>query len=133
MNERRQEFVRMAYAKLDSTGDGIVTIDDIRHTYDVSQHPGVVDGTVTPDEALATFLEQFDTQEKDGIVTIEEFMDYYKNVSASIDGDDHFELMMRNAWHISGGEGWCANTSNKRVLVTHRDGRQTVEEVRLQL
>uniref|UniRef100_A0A6U4DCT4 EF-hand domain-containing protein n=1 Tax=Phaeomonas parva TaxID=124430 RepID=A0A6U4DCT4_9STRA len=130
MNERRQEFVRMAYAKLDSTGDGIVTIDDIRHTYDVSQHPGVVDGTVTPDEALATFLEQFDTQEKDGIVTIEEFMDYYKNVSASIDGDDHFELMMRNAWHISGGEGWCANTSNKRVLVTHRDGRQTVEEVK---
>ena len=26
-----------------------------------------------------------------------------------------------------GGEGWCANTANKRVLVTHPDGRQTVE------
>jgi hypothetical protein len=38
--------------------------------------------------------------------------------------------MMRNAWHISGGEGWCANTSNRRVLVTHNDGSQSVEEIK---
>ena len=38
-------------------------------------------------------------------------------MSASIDLDDYFELMIRNAWHIPGGEGWCANTANKRVLV----------------
>jgi calcyphosin len=31
--------------------------------------------------------------------------------------------------YYSGGEGWSANTSCKRVLVTHRDGRQTVEEI----
>ena len=30
---------------------------------------------------------------------------------------------------ISGGEGWCGNTTNKRVLVTHPDGSQTVEEI----
>ena len=34
------------------------------------------------------------------------------------------------AWHVSGGEGWCANTTNKRVMVTHQDGRQTVEEIK---
>ena len=38
--------------------------------------------------------------------------------------------MIRNAWHISGGEGWCANSSNQRVLVTHADGSQTVEEIK---
>jgi calcyphosin len=31
--------------------------------------------------------------------------------------------------YYSGGEGWSANTTCKRVLVTHRDGRQTVEEI----
>ena len=36
---------------------------------------------------------------------------------------------MRNAWHIAGGEGWSANTSNLRVLVEHTDGSQTVETV----
>jgi hypothetical protein len=38
--------------------------------------------------------------------------------------------MIRNAWHISGGEGWCTNSSNRRVLATHVDGRQTVEEIK---
>ena len=51
-------------------------------------------------------------------------------MSSSIDNDDYFELMIRNAWHISGGEGWCANSSNARVLVTHADGRQSVEEIK---
>ena len=62
-------------------------------------------------------------------MTPEEFEAYYANVSASVDNDDYFELMIRNAWHISGGEGQYENTSNRRVLVTHADGRQTVEEI----
>lgn len=40
----------------------------------------------------------------------------------SIDDDAYFELMMRNAWHIAGGEGQRANTTIARHLVTDRDG-----------
>jgi len=47
-------------------------------------------------------------------------------MSASIDSDDYFELMIRNAWHIAGGEGQTANTSIKRVLKTNADGSQEV-------
>ena len=68
--------------------------------------------------------------EVDGKVTRQEFINYYSNISASIDNEDYFELMIRNAWHISGGEGAAANTSCRRVLVTHKDGRQTVEEIK---
>jgi calcyphosin len=62
---------------------------------------------------------------------VKEFCKYYANLSSSIDEDDYFELMIRNAWHISGGEGWCENSSCRRVLVTHTDGRQTVEEIKV--
>lgn len=32
-------------------------------------------------------------------------------------------------WHIDGGEGWCENTTIKRVLKEHPDGRQEVVKV----
>jgi hypothetical protein len=70
---------------------------------------------------------------KDGKVTREEFENYYANVGASIDNDDYFELMIRNAWHISGGTGWSANSANRRVLVTHSDGNQSVQEIKKDL
>ena len=47
------------------------------------------------------FLSQWDTINKDGTVTLEEFVNYYADVSASIDDDEHFELMIRNAWHLA--------------------------------
>ena len=67
---------------------------------------------------------------KDGHVTMDEFINYYTNLSASIESEEYFELMIRNAWHISGGEGAAANTSNRRLLVTRPDGTQSVEEVK---
>lgn len=53
-----------------------------------------------------------------------------KDLSAGIHDDQLFELMMRNAWHMSGGVGQVANSSNLRVLVTYLDGSQEVVEVK---
>jgi len=39
---------------------------------------------------------------KDSKVTKEEWIEYYNNVSASIDRDDYFELMMNSAWNLDG-------------------------------
>jgi len=126
INQRRQQMIDMAYGVLDKTGNGVITIDDIVGTYNVKHDPDVLAGTIPPDQALETFLSQFDTIDKDGVVSKQEFTDYYRNVSASIDNDDYFELMIRNAWHIPGGEGWCENTSNARVLVVFKDRSQKV-------
>lgn len=65
------------------------------------------------------FLETFETHHSlrnngapDHVVTKEEFEEYYNNISASIDNDQYFELMMNNAWKINDGDrtyqkGWA--------------------------
>merc|ERR1740138_1211931 len=129
MNEFRVGWVQKAFQVLDKDGSGIVTIDDISSSYDVSQNPAVKSGKQSPNEAYAVFMNNYDANQ-DGKVTLEEFIENYNWVSASIDDDDYFELMMRNSWHISGGEGWCQNTANLRVLVIHSDGSQEVTEIK---
>jgi hypothetical protein len=66
---------------------------------------------------LENFLMGFDGSlgQKTKIITPERFASYYSNVSASIDSDDYFELVIRNVWHLSGGEGQCA-ASRSRAL-----------------
>ena len=105
MNANRKQFVAIAFKKLDKTGNGIVDIQDLVNTYDVSFHPKYKSGEMSKNDILNEFMSQWDTVVKDGKVTLEEFEEYYNDVSASIDEDDYFELMMRNAWHIAGGEG----------------------------
>lgn len=114
---------------LDTTGRGYITIQDLVNRYDTSLHPEVASGRRTRESVLREFLDGFDGGQRDGKVTSQEFERYYATISASIDDDDYFELMIRNCWHISGGKGWTENTTNRRVLVVHRDGSQTVEEV----
>lgn len=126
LNERRTEMVHMAYKVLDNTGDGIVKVDDVMNAYDPSYHPDFISGRKNEREIIEEFMQVWETHKKDGVVTLAEFEDYYKDISASIDNDDYFELMIRNAWHIAGGEGQTANTTIQRVLKTNPDGSQEV-------
>ena len=94
LNEFRTEGIRKAYAKLDVNGDGQVTLDDIAKLYDVSKHPEIVSGSMTPKEVFMQFMSLWDTQIPDGIITFDEFCDYYRDVSASIDTDEYFAVMI---------------------------------------
>lgn len=105
MNDNRKALVMLAYGKLDNTGDGIVDINDMVNAYDVSFHPKYKTGEMSKADVLNEFMAQWDTVEKDGKITKAEFIEYYTDVSASIDDDEYFELMIRNAWHIAGGSG----------------------------
>jgi len=129
MSRRRRDMVNQAYKLLDADGSGIVTLKDITSLYDVSKHPEFISGKKSKDEIMREFVKQWDSS-ADGTITMKEFHEYFRDVSASIDTDDYFELMMRNAWHISGGEGQMQNTTCRRVLVVHTDGSQTIEEIK---
>jgi len=125
LNPRRRELVDLAWTQLDRQGDGVVTMADLMDMYDVSENPEVINKRITPEQAIAQFAKVWD-RDANGSIEKHEFVTYYKDISASIDDDSYFELMIRNAWHLYGGEGAAENTSNIRVLVTFEDGSSEV-------
>jgi len=101
LNDNRMKMIEMAFKKLDATGDGKVTIDDLKSKYNVKSHPEYQNGQQSEDELLRTFLGKFEENGCiDGVVTKDEFIDYYSGISASMDEDMYFDLVMRQAWHL---------------------------------
>ncbi|KAF7243103.1 Calcyphosin-like protein [Varanus komodoensis] len=100
MSKARKEIIAAAFQKLDRTGDGLVTVEDLRGVYNSQSHPKFRSGEWTEEQVFRAFLDSFDSPDKDGKITPEEFLDYYSGVSASIDDDGYFVDMMKAAWRL---------------------------------
>ncbi|CAG2249111.1 Calcyphosin,Calcyphosin-like protein [Mytilus edulis] len=74
MSQTRIAIINEAFAEFDKeTGDGVITLEDLRKDY---------------------------IETEDGKVTKEEFTNYYSAVGANIDTDEEFVKMMKTAWRI---------------------------------
>ena len=132
MNQFRTNLCRKAFGKIDFNGDGVLDVNDIKGKYDASRHPDVRAGKKTEEEVLKEFLETFEMHhnvmhggQSDGRVTMDEFIEYYTNISANIDNDAYFDLMMNNAWNLDGKNNMdnmaYAGSSRKVTQVSARD------------
>ena len=102
----------MAFDKLDKEKNGCIDPADMIGVYDTTHHPDVLSRKKTSQQVLREFLDGFDVGGVvEGKITRDEFQSYYHNISASIDNDKFFELMMRNAWHINGSGGGSGGTA----------------------
>ncbi|XP_013792301.1 calcyphosin-like protein [Limulus polyphemus] len=101
MSQTRVNLIEQAFQKLDRTGDKEITVDDLRGVYNAHYHPKYQNGELTENEVFELFLKSFDSPSNpDTKVTWEEFLNYYSGVSASIDCDAYFDLIMRLAWRL---------------------------------
>ena len=104
MNERRKRIIQQAFKAIDKNGIGLDELDDMRENYNAKMHPDVLSGKKTEEEVLAEFLDTFeyqfsllsDEKENESKISLEEFLDYYNNISLGIKDDDFFEEMIKN-------------------------------------
>ena len=59
MSKTRLDMINKAFNKLDKTGDGVVTIDDLKLLYNVDHHPKYRNGQMTRDQILKEFMDTF--------------------------------------------------------------------------
>lgn len=70
MSSTRIQMISKAFRKLDRTGDGVVTVEDLQGVYNSKHHPKFKSGEWTEEQVFRSFLDSFDSPyEKDGKVS----------------------------------------------------------------
>jgi len=135
MNQFRRSLVERAFKTLDINQDNAVDLEEFKGRYNATMHPDVRSGKRTEDEVIVEFMETFEKHNAmfaegkagrgDGRVTLEEFQEYYNNISCNIENDSYFDLMISNAWNLEGGSNPAslpyAGTAKKVAVVNARD------------
>ncbi len=89
-------------------------------------NPEFIEGRKSREQILTDFLSNFEGVKgnKDGIVTTEEFFDYYTDLSMSTPSDEYFVRMMESTWQMPEDAG----TPAAKQTVQH-----LIKEVRLRV
>eukprot|EP00825_Cyclidium_porcatum_P007794 TRINITY_DN1390_c0_g1_i9.p1 TRINITY_DN1390_c0_g1~~TRINITY_DN1390_c0_g1_i9.p1 ORF type:complete len:523 (+),score=123.87 TRINITY_DN1390_c0_g1_i9:62-1630(+) len=109
LTEFRKSSVIQAFALIDFKQQGYVTYDEVINKFNPIEHPLVKQGKQQEEEVIQTFLDTFEAnyqifvpvqQQKQRIVHLNDFLNYYSMVSASTNDDTFFDQMMRSCWNI---------------------------------
>ena len=108
MNENRKNIVKRVFNRLDKNGSGEIDLEEIRNSFDAKNHPDVKMKIKSEDEVLAEFLDGFEyhfnllneNKSKNGKINLDEFLDYFNNISMSIADDRYFEAIVNNSWNM---------------------------------
>lgn len=63
MSQARKSIIEQAFKKLDKTGDGVITVDDLKGVYNVKSHPKFLSGEMTQDQIFKLFLQTFEAKD----------------------------------------------------------------------
>ena len=107
LNERRLNIVKEAFKKLDIEQCGIINYSEIKSFFNSKNCPLVSAAYMSEEEFYNSFIQTFQTHHnlyrspKIKKVNYDEFEDYYKYVSITIDDDYLFEETVISSWKLS--------------------------------
>ncbi len=101
MNPKLLVLVHQAFDRMDQFGQNEIDPQQMILNFDASRHPDVSAGVRAADDVLKEFMETFDVGGVvPGKITRDEFVNYYHNISTSVNEDDYMELIIRRTWRL---------------------------------
>ena len=107
LNQRRENIVKEAFNRIDTEKCGIVNLSDVKSLFNSKNSPLVKEGDATEEDFYNNFMETFQTHHnlvrspKIKKVNYEEFLNYYKFFSLTIEDDYLFEQTLISCWKLS--------------------------------
>lgn len=119
LSPQRRALAEQAFNVMDVDRSGEINFEDLKDKYDVSQHPKVRTGEFTKKQAIDEFIKLFegDSGDQNSTITKEEWLDYHAGLSASIDTDDEFGILMSKNWGIE----YIPQENIKRIMQIIRE------------
>ena len=100
-NAERQEVIDKAFHKFEKDDSGMIDIRDLKGVFNASRHPKVVSGEITQEQAFDEFARNFNDRTGAGKIEKIEWNDYYAAVSASVENDEHFIILLKSTWQMT--------------------------------
>ena len=108
--------------KINRQGAAKVPVAEVLGLIDFTHDPDVFTGRLSREQAVRDFPELWD-KNHDGFINWNEFVDFYRDISAGLEEDAHFEMTLKNAWNFNFVTRQVVKVEGRRVLVTHKNGR----------
>ena len=108
INEERKYLLNLAFEKI-SGGKDSININLMRTKFYPGGHPDVIIGRRSEQEVLAEFLDNLDyhfnllnqgKNVEDDEISLQEFIEFYRYISAGIDTDGDFKKIINGVWGL---------------------------------
>ncbi|KAG5488724.1 hypothetical protein JIQ42_00339 [Leishmania sp. Namibia] len=129
----RMQAVIYAYQQLSIEGRGSVEFEDMHSLFrlNAATIPDVVDGIIQREEAILDFESCWPGRVgcKIGTVTLDEFVEYYADVSPAEESDERFCRLLLQSWAIPATSSYLSGEQHRLLTVMYDD--KPTETVRL--
>ena len=113
LSDFRKNVLKQVFQKLDKEEKGYITVKQLRETYDPRGNPLVRQGKRSAEEILGDFIDILEyhfsllnekNEENEEVndikIDFDEFCEFYKTISISVEEDKYFEIMVMSEWGI---------------------------------
>lgn len=114
----RAAVVRETFESLDTNREGFIEVGELLGRFQASRHPEVEAGRKSCAQVTKEQLALLD-RNRDGRLSLAEFLKYYEVLSAGIDKDLYFAHMVKSAWGLDPGPNYVGARHERRAYEGH--------------